>query len=108
VSVAGQAVHIADTFWYCFAAVFFRSKAATIGAFSYWLVFVCASVYPEFDSRTFAGLPALMLARPWVDCLPNSGGGLLIAGCALLNTFLIYIFISAALFVWGRLRKRKV
>jgi hypothetical protein len=90
--------------------VFFRSKAATIGAFSYWLVFVCASVYPEFDSRTFAGLPAVMLAWPWIDFLPSSGsgGGLLVAGCALLNTFLIYISISAALFVWGRLRKRKV
>jgi hypothetical protein len=87
--------------------MFIRSRAATVGAILYWLAFVCASVYPEFDSRTFAGLPAVMLAWPWIDYIPHPSPWPLLTGCALLNTILIYVFIAALSLVWDRFRKRK-
>jgi hypothetical protein len=86
--------------------MFPRSTAATIGATTYWLAFVCASVYPEFDNRTSAGIPAFVLAWPWVVFLPSTAPSLLVTGCALLNTALIYVFIATVSFLWGRLRQK--
>jgi hypothetical protein len=74
--------------------MFLRSTTASTGATVYWLMFVCASLYPAFDDRTFAALPVVLLAWPWVDFLPRSDSGLLVVGCALLNTALIYVFIA--------------
>ena len=87
--------------------MFLRSRAASIGATVYWLVFVCASVYPEFDNRPFAGIPAFVLAWPWVVFLPNTAPSLLVTACALLNTALIYVFIATVWFLWGRFRRQR-
>src|SRR5260370_31315458 len=88
------------------AEMFPRSTTATIGATTYWLAFVCASVYPEFDNRPSAGFPAFVLAWPWVVFQPSTAPSLLVPGCALLNTALIYVFIGTVSFLWGRFRQK--
>jgi hypothetical protein len=79
--------------------VFRRSELATIGLFSYLLAFLAAFFYPYISRQTFAGLPAVMLAWPWIDLLhPKSRLALL--ACAALNAAIIYAalaLLSAAL-----------
>jgi hypothetical protein len=78
--------------------MFLRSKVAVVGASLYILVFIAASLYPLFSREMFAGLPAVMLAWPWIDYWPPSSVFLLIA-CPLLNAVLIYIFLAILSFV---------
>jgi hypothetical protein len=81
-----------------------RSKIAAIGAGFYLLAFVCASIYPMLDRRTFAGLAAVLLAWPWIDYLPSAWLLLAIA----LNTIIIYVLLavlSLAPTLFQRLRK---
>ena len=42
------------------------------GAAAYVLLLASARIYVLLDGRTFAGLPAVMLAWPWVDELPSA------------------------------------
>ncbi len=78
-----------------------RSKFAAIGAILYLAAFVCASVYPLFDHRTFAGLPAVLLGLPWIDYLPS--GWLL--GPIALNALIIYVLLAALSFLFSLLRR---
>jgi hypothetical protein len=55
--------------------------------------FVCASLYPLFDRRTFSGLAAVLLALPWIDYLPDAWPSLLLA--VMLNAIAIYAILAA-------------
>jgi len=48
-----------------------RSPVPAIGATLYLLAFVGTVIYPYFSRETFSGLPAVMLAWPWIDYLPR-------------------------------------
>ena len=69
--------------------MFLRSRVATIGAISYLIAFVAASVYPRISPQTFAGLPAIMLLWPWIDLIHPSTQPTLVAFAAL-NALIIY------------------
>ena len=81
------------------------SRTAGIGVGLYLLAFLCAAIYPWFDHRTFSGLPAVLLALPWVDYFPSS----LLLVAIFLNTVIIYVvlaFVSRALtLIRRRIRK---
>jgi hypothetical protein len=62
-----------------------QSKFAATGAILYLLVFACAFVYPLFDHRTFAGLPAVLL-----------------------NALIIYFLLAALSFLFSLLRRSRV
>jgi hypothetical protein len=81
-----------------------QSKFAATGAILYLLVFACAFVYPLFDHRTFAGLPAVLLGLPWIDYLPS--GWLL--GTIVLNALIIYFLLAALSFLFSLLRRSRV
>ena len=65
-----------------------RYRAGIIGAGLYLLVCFFAGVYPLFSHQTFAGLPAVMLAWPWVDYF--SFGNVVILLGVVLNALIIY------------------
>jgi hypothetical protein len=67
-----------------------KSRAGVVGASLYLLIFLCASIYPMLDRRTFSGLFAALLAWPWVDYFPSA---LLLLG-VLLNTAIIYVVLA--------------
>jgi hypothetical protein len=81
-----------------------RSKIAAIGAILYLLAFACASAYPRFDHRTFAGLFAVLLALPWIDHF--SSGWLL--GAIALNALIIYFLLAALSFLLSSLRRLRI
>jgi hypothetical protein len=81
-----------------------RSRFAAIGALIYLLVFVCASAYPLFDHRTFAGLAAVLLGLPWIDYLPSKW---FLAAIAL-NALIIYLLLTAASFLLSLLWRSRV
>jgi hypothetical protein len=78
-----------------------RSKLAAIGAILYLVAFACASAYPLFDHRTFAGLAAVLLGLPWIDYLPS--GWLL--GAIALNALIIYFVLATFSLLWSWLRR---
>ena len=86
-------------------SVFLRSQLATIGALSYLLVFLAASLYPCISRQTFAGLPAVMLLWPWIDLLHPSSKIVLVA-CALLNAAIIYAALALLSHLASRLLRR--
>jgi hypothetical protein len=71
------------------------SRLAVTATALYLLAFGCALAYPLFDHRTFAGLPAVLLALPWIDYLPS---GWLLAAVAL-NAAIIYLVIATLSFM---------
>jgi hypothetical protein len=79
-----------------------RSKFAAAGAGLYLLIFACASAYPIFDHRTFAGLAAVMLGLPWIDYLPSEW---FLAAIAL-NAAFIYGLLAATAWFYSLLRPR--
>jgi len=81
-----------------------RSGFAAIGAILYLVAFACASAYPLFDHRTFAGLAAVLLGLPWIDYLPS--GWLL--GAIALNALIIYFLLAALSFLFSFLRRSRV
>jgi hypothetical protein len=81
-----------------------RSRFAAIGAILYLVAFACASTYPLFDHRTFAGLAAVLLGLPWIDYLPS--GWLL--GAIALNALIIYFVLAALSFLFSFLRRYRV
>jgi hypothetical protein len=85
--------------------VFLRSQFATIGAISYLLAFLAASLYPSISRQTFAGLPAVMLLWPWIDLLHPSSKIVLVA-CALLNAAIIYAALALLSLLLRRLPRR--
>jgi hypothetical protein len=85
--------------------MFLRSQGAAIGAISYLLAFLAASLYPHISRQAFAGLPAVMLVWPWVDLIHPSSQVILMA-CALLNAAIIYIALALLSFFLGRLLHR--
>jgi hypothetical protein len=87
-------------------SVFLRSQLAIIGAISYLIAFLAASLYPHISRQTFAGLPAIMLLWPWVDLLHPSSQLVLIA-CAVLNAAIIYAVLSLLSAFWSRLLPRR-
>jgi hypothetical protein len=78
-----------------------RSRFAAIGAMIYLVAFACASAYPVFDHSTFAGLPAVLLALPWIDYVPSTW----LLGAIALNALIIYLVLSAASFLLSSLRR---
>jgi hypothetical protein len=76
-----------------FTVVFLRPKIAAIGAGFYLLAFVCASLYPVFDRRTFSGLIAVLLAWPWIDYLPIASSASLPLAVAF-NAITIYALLA--------------
>jgi hypothetical protein len=78
-----------------------NSRFAAGGAMIYLLLFACAYVYPFFDHRTFAGLPAVVLALPWIDYLPSKW---LLPAIAL-NAALIYLSLAAAASIYSMVRR---
>jgi hypothetical protein len=85
--------------------VFPRSQLATIGAFSYLLAFLAASLYPRISRQTFAGLPAVMLLWPWIDLLHPSSKTVLVV-CALLNAAIIYAVFALLSLLLRRVLRR--
>ena len=82
-----------------------RLKLAAIGTGFYLLVVVCASIYPVFDRRTFSGILVVLLALPWIDCLPSAWLPLAIV----LNTIVIFGLLALLSLVPTLLRRlRKV
>jgi hypothetical protein len=81
-----------------------RSRFAAIGVTIYLLVFACASAYPLFDHRTFAGLAAVLLGLPWIDYLP---GKWFLAAIAL-NALIIYFLLAALSFLLSSLRRLRM
>jgi hypothetical protein len=81
-----------------------RSRFAAIGAILYLVAFACASAYPLFDHRTFAGLAAVLLGLPWIDYLPS--GWLL--GAIALNALIIYFLLAGLSFLFSFLRRSRV
>lgn len=81
-----------------------RSRFAAIGALIYLVAFACASAYPLFDHSTFAGLPAVLLALPWIDYLPSRWLPAAIA----LNALIIYLVLAAASFLLSSLRRLRM
>jgi hypothetical protein len=81
-----------------------RSKFAAGGAILYLVAFACASAYPLFDHRTFAGLAAVLLGLPWIDYLPS--GWLL--GAIALNALIVYFVLAALSFLFSFLRRSRV
>jgi hypothetical protein len=86
-------------------AVFLRSQLATIGALSYLLAFLAASLYPRISHQTFAGLPAVMLLWPWIDLLHPTSQFVLVA-FALLNAAIIYTVLALLSILFSRLLRR--
>jgi hypothetical protein len=85
--------------------VFRRSQLAIIGLLSYLLAFVAAFLYPYISRQTFAGLPAVMLAWPWIDLLhPKSRIALL--AYAALNAAIIYAGLALLSAAAHRLLRR--
>jgi hypothetical protein len=78
-----------------------RSRFAAIGAILYLVVFACASAYPLFDHRTFAGLPAVLLGLPWIDYIPSEW----FLGAIALNALIIYLLLAAVSFLLSLLRR---
>ncbi len=78
-----------------------NSRFAAGGATIYLLLFACAYVYPFFDHRTFAGLPAVLLGLPWIDYLPSEW--LLVA--IALNAVIIYLFLAAVASLYSLVRR---
>ena len=81
-----------------------QSKFAAGGTILYLVAFACASAYPLFDHRTFAGLAAVLLGLPWIDYLPS--GWLL--GAIALNALIIYFLLAALSFLFSFLRRSRV
>ena len=84
------------------SAVFVRFQAATIGAISYLLAFLAASLYPRISHQTFAGLPAIMLLWPWIDLVHPTSHIVLVA-FALLNAAIIYTALALLSLLFRRL-----
>src|SRR6202140_2495321 len=78
-----------------------RWRLAAIGTGFYLLAFVCASIYPVFDRRTFSGLFAVLLAWPWVDYLPSAWLLLAVA----LNAIIICVLLAVLSLVPALLRR---
>src|SRR5436309_2820710 len=78
-----------------------RRKMALMGAAVYLLAFVCASMYPIFDRRTFSGLTAVLLAWPWIDYFPSTY--LLVA--IVLNVIIVYVLLAILSLVPSLLRR---
>jgi hypothetical protein len=85
--------------------VFPRSQSATIGAISYLIAFLAASLYPHISRQTFAGLPAVMLVWPWVDLMHPSSQIVLVA-CAVLNAAIIYALLALLSVLASRVLRR--
>ena len=86
-------------------AVFLRSQLATIGASSYLLAFLAASLYPRISHQTFAGLPAVMLLWPWIDLVRPTSHMALVAFAAL-NAAIIYAVLALLSVLFSRLVRR--
>jgi len=86
-------------------AVFLRSQLATIGASSYLIAFLVASLYPRISHQTFAGLPAVMLLWPWID-LVHPTSHMVLVGFALLNAAIIYTVLALLSLLLRRVVRR--
>jgi hypothetical protein len=86
--------------------VFLRSQSAAIGAISYLIAFLAASLYPHISRQTFAGLPAIMLLWPWIDLMHPSSQLALIA-FAVLNAAIIYTVLALLSVLFSRVQPRR-
>ena len=85
--------------------VFLRFQIATIGAISYLLAFLAASLYPRISHQTFAGLPAVMLLWPWID-LAHPTSHYAPVAFALLNAAIIFTVLALLSLLYSRLLPR--
>jgi hypothetical protein len=85
--------------------VFLRFQVATIGAISYLLAFLAASLYPRISHQTFAGLPAIMLLWPWID-LVHPASHTVLVGFALLNAAIIFTVLALLSLLFSRVLPR--
>jgi hypothetical protein len=102
--VPARTVFAGSSSCYSFA-VFLRFQVATIGAFSYLLAFLAASLYPRISHQTFAGLPAVMLLWPWID-LVHPASRIVLVAFALLNAAIIYTVLALLSLLFTRLVRR--
>lgn len=86
-------------------AVFLRSQLARIGAISYLLAFLAASLYPRISHQTFAGLPAVMLLWPWID-LVHPISHIAVVAFAALNAAIIYTVLALLSVAASRIVRR--
>jgi hypothetical protein len=103
-TVPARTVSAGSSSCYSFA-VFLRSQLATIGAISYLLAFLAASLYPRISHQAFAGLPAVMLLWPWID-LVHPTSHIVLVGFALLNAATIYTVIALLSLLFSRVLRR--
>ncbi len=103
-TVPSRTVFAGSSSCYSFA-VFLRFQVATIGAFSYLLAFLAASLYPRISHQTFAGLPAIMLLWPWID-LVHPTSHIAPAAFALLNAAIIYTVLALLSLLLRRVFRR--
>ena len=86
-------------------SMFLRSQLGAIGALSYLLAFLAASLYPRISRQTFAGLPAVMLLWPWIDLL-HPASKIFLAAFALLNAAIIYTALALLSVLASRILRR--
>lgn len=103
-TVPARTVFAGSSSCYSFA-VFLRFQVATIGAISYLLAFLAASLYPRISHQTFAGLPAVMLLWPWID-LVHPTSHIVLVGFALLNAAIIYTVLALLSLLFRRVLPR--
>jgi hypothetical protein len=103
-TVAAGTVLVGGSTCYGFA-VFLRSQLATIGALSYLLAFLAASLYPQISHQSFAGLPAIMLLWPWIDLLHPTSHIARVAFAGL-NAAIIYTLLALLSVLLRRLLRR--
>ena len=103
-TVPARTVFARSSTCYSFA-VFLRFQVATIGAISYLLAFLAASLYPRISRQAFAGLPAVMLLWPWID-LAHPTSHIVLVAFALLNAAIIYTVLALLSLLYGRVLPR--
>jgi hypothetical protein len=80
-----------------------RLKLPAIGVGFYLFAFVCASIYPMLDRRTFSGLVAVLFGWPWIDYLPSAWLPLtIVINATIIFTILAVLALVPTLFQQSR------
>jgi len=80
-----------------------RLKLPAIGVGFYLFAFLCASIYPMFDRRTFSGLIAVLFGWPWIDFLPSAWFPLaIVINATIIFTILVALALVPTLFRQSR------
>jgi len=80
-----------------------RLKLPAIGVGFYLFAFLCASIYPMFDRRTFSVLIAVLFGWPWIDFLPSAWFPLaIVINATIIFTILVALALVPTLFRQSR------